>query len=129
MQTVIIDTDVAIDYLRGVPFAQKLIVPLWERNAAFLSVLSIYEIYSNVRKKEQARTEDFINACQVELVTPEIARRAGELRKTYREQGITLTAVDCLINATAVVKGHRIATRNIAHCPSKEILMDIGKGA
>lgn len=34
----------------------------------------------------------------------------------------TLTSTDCLINATAIVKKHKIATRNKEHYPNKKML-------
>ncbi len=67
-------------------------------------------------------TENFIAACSIEPVTVAIAKKAGELYKKYSKQGITLTSLDCLINATAIVKKHKIATRNITHYPNNEIL-------
>jgi len=44
MQTVIVDTDIAIDYLRGVEYAGELMSRLWNKNAAYLSILSVYEL-------------------------------------------------------------------------------------
>ena len=62
MQTVLIDTDIAIDYLRGHKEAIELIAPLWEENRAFLSILSVYELYAGMREKEKDDTEVFIRA-------------------------------------------------------------------
>ncbi len=67
-------------------------------------------------------TENFVNACNIEHVTIEIAKRGGEIYKHYRKQGITLTSTDCLINATAITREHKIATRNKEHYPDKKML-------
>ncbi|MBA4349313.1 MAG: hypothetical protein C0415_04915 [Thermodesulfovibrio sp.] len=123
MQTVLIDTDIAIDYLRGVQDVKNLILPLWDSNTAYLSILSVYELYAGIKDNERGDTENFIKACIIEPVTVEIAKKAGELYRKFRGQGITLTALDCLINATAIIRGHRIATRNKDHYPNKEILL------
>ncbi len=126
MQTILVDTDVAIDFLRGEPYARDLLLPLWDQSLAYLSVLTIYELYAGMREKERESTENFIGACLIEPVSQEIAARGGEWRAFYRDKGITLTAVDCLISATALLQGHKIATRNVRHYPpDKKLLMDL----
>ena len=123
MQTVLIDTDIAIDYLRGAPDAKTLLLPLWNNDAAYLSLLSVYELYAGMKDNEKEDTENFIQACNVEPVTIEIAKKAGELFRKFRGQGVTLTSLDCLINASAITRGHKIATRNKEHYPNKEVLL------
>ena len=64
MQTVMIDTDIAIDYLRGKSSAKDLILPLWKTNTAYLSILTVYELYAGMRENEREETilfQDFIN--------------------------------------------------------------------
>jgi hypothetical protein len=125
MQTVLIDTDVAIDFLRGEPYARDLLLPLWNLSRAYMSVLTIYELYAGMKEKERESTNDFIGACLIEPVTQEIAAKGGEWRASYREKGITLTAVDCLIASTALLQGHKIATRNVRHYPDKKLLLTL----
>jgi predicted nucleic acid-binding protein len=117
-----IDTDIAIDYLRGISSAKDLILPLWKTNTAYLSILTVYELHAGMRKREKEDTNNFISACNIEPVTIEIAKRGGEIFRHYRTQGITLTSTDCLINATAIVRGHKIAARNKEHYPDKKML-------
>ena len=123
MQTVLIDTDIAIDFLRGALKAKELIVPLWKKNMGFLSLLSVYELYAGMHPKEQEATDHFIRACQIEPLTLSIAERASKNYQLYRKQGITLTSIDCLIWATAKVNHHKIATRNVRHYPDAAILL------
>jgi len=125
MQTVLSDTDVAIDFLRGEPYARDLLLPLWDLSRAYMSVLTTYELYAGMKEKERESTNDFIGACLIEPVTQEIAARGGEWRASYREKGITLTAVDCLIASTALLQGHKIATRNVRHYPDKKLLLTL----
>jgi len=125
MQTVIVDTDIAIDYLRGDQYANELMLSLWDGNTAYLSILSVYELYAGMRDDEAEDTENFIDACSIEPVDIEITRKAGEIYRQYKKEGITLTSIDCLVNATAVVKGHKIATRNKDHYPDKKILLSL----
>jgi predicted nucleic acid-binding protein len=125
MQTVLVDTDVAIDFLRGAPYSKELLKGLWERNLAYLSVLSVYELVAGLREKERADTEHFIQAFILEAVDYQVARRAGEFFRIYRKKGITLTSVDCLLMATALERKHKIASRNISHFPEKGLLLKI----
>ncbi len=126
MRTVIIDTDIAIDYLRGMDYAKTLVDPLLDSNSAFVSVLTVYELHAGIRKEKETSTNDFISACSVELVTPDVAIKGGTLYRHYREKGITLSTIDCLIAATALINGHKIATRNTAHYPEKGLLIHVG---
>lgn len=121
MTTVLIDTDIAIDYLRGDEAVRPLISRLWQEGAAALSALSVYELTAGMREREKAATMDFIAACTVLEVSPEIAVKGGDLYRKYRAQGITLAPLDCLIAATALMKGLKVATRNVKHYPEKDL--------
>lgn len=125
MQSVLVDTDIAIDYLRGAQYAYDLMLSLWNSNKTYLSVLSVYELHAGIKDTEKKITDNFINACFIEVITPEIAEKGGELFRRYRTNGITLTSIDCLIMSTAIVKGYKIATKNIKHYPDKRLLMTI----
>lgn len=125
MPGVLIDTDIAIDFLRGAAYTQLLIGGLWSDGQAMISVLTVYELTAGMRDAEKVVTFNFIEACGVEPVTPEIAFKGGELYRKYRTKGVSLTSLDCLIAATAIVKGYKVATRNVKHYPQKGILFSI----
>lgn len=125
MQTVLVDTDIAIDYLRGAGYARDLMFELWDANTAYLSILSVYELYAGMREDEVEDTEDFIDACIIEDVTINITQKGGETYRLNRKKGITLTSIDCLVYATAVIRGHKIATRNKDHYPDKKIILSL----
>jgi hypothetical protein len=125
MPGILIDTDVAIDFLRGVAYAQPLMAGLWANDQAAISVLTVYELTAGMKDSEKAVTHNFIEACKVELMTSEIAFKGGDLYRRYRAKGITLTSLDCLIAATAMVKGLKVATRNVKHYPEKGILLAV----
>lgn len=123
MQNVLIDTDIAIDYLRGSREARDLIGLLWEEDRAYLSILSVYELYAGMRPPETDATQKFIDACHLDSVTLDIAGHAGEMYRHWRTKGLTLTSIDCLIAATALVNDRRIATKNKNHYPRKGLLL------
>jgi predicted nucleic acid-binding protein len=124
MPAVLIDTDVAIDFLRGVEYAQPLLAGLWGSGHAVISVLTVYELTAGMRDTEKTVTHNFIDACTVEIVSTAIAFKGGELYRKYRAKGVTLTSLDSLIAATALVKGYKVATRNVKHYPEKGIVLN-----
>ncbi len=125
MPGVLIDTDIAIDFLRGTAYTQPLMGSLWNDGQAIISVLTVYELAAGMRDEEKVVTHNFIEACAVEPITPEIALKGGELYQKYRAKGVTLTSLDCLIAATALVKGYKVATRNVKHYPEKGLLFSV----
>lgn len=125
MPAVLIDTDIAIDYLRGEQAVLPLMNRLWQEGSAALSVLSVFELTAGMRDREKAATMNFISACKVLEVVPEMAAKGGELYRKYRAKGITLAPLDCLIAATALVKDLKVATRNVKHYPEKGLIFDM----
>ena len=125
MQGVLIDTDIAIDFLRGAAYTQPLMRGLWSDGQAMISVLTVYELTAGMRDTEKVVTHNFIEACAVEPITPEISFKGGELYRKYRAKGVTLTSLDCLIAATAIIKGYKVATGNVKHYPEKGLVFSI----
>ncbi len=74
---VLIDTDFAINYLRGELTAKKIMEPLWFNNAAHLSLLSVYELHAGMKDSEVQYTQFFIHACQIQPLTQAIVAKAG----------------------------------------------------
>ncbi len=117
----LVDTDIAIDYLRGRHYARGFMEDLWRTGRAYLSILSVYELYAGMKPEEEAATEAFIDACRVLEVDRRVARAGAEWYRKWREKGYTLTAVDCLITGTALVYGLVVATRNVRHYPDPSL--------
>ncbi len=125
MSKVLIDTDVAIDFLRGDHKAKKLIEFLWLHNTACISLLSVYELYAGMKEKELEYTQNFILACQVQQITFAIVSEAGDYYRFHRSRGLTLSSIDCMIYLTAKHNGFKLLTRNLKHYPDKRILLKI----
>ena len=115
MQTILLDTDYAINFLRG---KSAIIKPLIINNTAFLSMLSVYEIYAGIRPGEEIDTSHFIQACRIEMITLDIAKNAGMFRYQQQKKGMTLSVVDCIIGETARLNNHLIATNNKKQYPT-----------
>jgi predicted nucleic acid-binding protein len=122
MQDILVDTDVAIDFLRGKKDTKKFMHDLWTKQLANLSILSTYELYAGMHPNEKEVTEAFIGGCNLVSLSMKICQIGAELYQHYRKQGITLTTVDCLIFASAKIHNYKIATRNHKHYPDKDLL-------
>ena len=124
----IVDTDVCIDFLRGLDYAGKLFHELL-REELYISILSVYELLKGAYTEKQRKTIwELVDGLTTLLITKEIAERGASFYREYRKKGVTLTDVDCLIMATAREKGLLIVTRNVRHYPEVELLSEFSKG-
>lgn len=116
----LVDTDVWIDYLRGVPLAVAFVSALPERVA--ISAISVAELHVGVRgdKKadpEQVALDALLSSLEVIALSDDMARSGGILRRDYgRSHGVGLN--DALIAATAQALGAVLYTLNMKHFPS-----------
>lgn len=115
------DTDVLIDHLRGFGPAVDLLSSSTSR--LFLSAISVAELYQGVRGGpeglEQRTLRRFLDRFEIIPLSPDIAMKAGLLRKEYRtSHGVGLA--DSVIAATATSLGARIMTLNVKHYPMFE---------
>lgn len=109
----LVDTDVLIDYLRGlkeaVEFLEKHV------DALQVSAVTVAELYQGVREgQERTKLATTLSALTVLPLTEEIAEEAGILRRDHRAAtGCGLA--DCMIAATASRHGLELATLNAKH--------------
>jgi len=121
----IIDTDVCIDFLNGKDFAVKLFEAILKNNDCFISILTHFELLKGAQSKKQKKAiQEFLNLMDVINIDDDIIKTGAEFYRNYREKGITLSTVDCLIMATAKEKSLKIITRNIRHYPERELLSE-----
>ena len=115
MATLLIDTDVIIDYLRGQADAVAYLEALAETQV--LSAITVAELYAGVREgTERTTLNDFITAFEIVPVDEAIAVRGGLFRRDYgKSHGVGLA--DALIAATAEMRGTALVTLNQKHFP------------
>ncbi len=112
---VLIDTDVAIDYLRGHADATTYIEGLSGNN--LISSITVAELYAGVRDgAERTALESFVRAFQVIAIDAAIAEQGGLFRRDFgKSHGVGLA--DALIAASAETKGAILVTLNTKHFP------------
>ncbi len=109
----LIDTDVLIDYLRGVPQAINYLET--RADSLVLSAVSVAELYAGVREgTEREALAAFVAAFEVVPVDQAIAKRGGLLRRDYGKSHGTGLA-DALIAATAELQRATLVTQNRKH--------------
>jgi predicted nucleic acid-binding protein len=119
----LIDTTVAVDYLRGVPAAVDLLSGLIESGEGVLaSELVRFELLAGARKTELEALEEFFSALSWAPVDAEVAWAAGLLARRYRAGHSGIDDADYLIAATAIVRDAELLTTNIRHFPMRETL-------
>lgn len=115
--TFLCDTNIISELARPQP---NLGVLEWSSGVSSiaLSVITVEEIFYGLAAKPNARVqtwfEEFLSIyCQIMPITPEIAKRSGELRGYLRTQGKPRSQADMLIAATVQIHQFTLVTRNI----------------
>jgi predicted nucleic acid-binding protein len=113
----IIDTDIAIDFLRRREYARELLV-LWANQGLLaISTLTHLEIYQGMKAREEKATNIFLDGLISIDVDIPAARQAGILLRDLRSKGITIGMADAIIAATALQVGVPLLTNNVEHYP------------
>lgn len=123
MKKTVLDTDVLIDFLRGGKKAQEFLLSANKESVIYCSAITVAEIHAGMRESEREKTTDLIDSLNIVDVTREVAEKAGAYRRDKKRQSIELD--DCLIAATAFIKGASLATRNVKHYPMNDIKKEI----
>ena len=110
-----VDTDVIVDHLRGLPAAVDYITI--NVGDVMLSAVTVAELYAGVRDgQERDDLDEFIRMFPVHSVTRELAAAGGLHKRDYfASHGTGLS--DGIIAATAEVHGLELKTLNVRHYP------------
>lgn len=114
---ILIDTDVLIAHLRGVPAASDWLVQARTLGPIATSAITIAEITGGMRSNERREVWALLSILSVHPVTEPIARRAGEFMRQFRRSHAAIDVSDYLIAATAETHGLALATLNVRHFP------------
>ena len=113
--SVLVDTDVMIDYLRG---HEKAIAFFTARDEqVVLSSIVVAELYADVKgEAEQKSLDELISFLRVVPVTGDIAKAAGLLKRNFeKSHGVNLA--DAILAATAESEKAELKTLNVKHYP------------
>ena len=119
MSSLLLDTDILINLLRGNAAARDFIEESLEENELLCSVISVAEIWAGMRPKEEKATRGLVDSLKIIDVSRDVAEKAGTFKGAAK--GHSLELDDCLIAATAFCTGTTLATGNGKHYPMKDI--------
>ena len=124
MARLLLDSTVLIDALRGRPAAERLVGLRRTGTEPWICAISVEEIWRGLRPDEDSVARRLVNGLRLAPLGAAEGIRAGNWRRAFARQGVTLHQADCLIAAAAVGIGASLATANIADFPMKELSVD-----
>ena len=116
--TIVVDTSVLIDHLRGGAAARDALrraTADGERLAA--SVLTRVEVLAGMRPHEETATRHLLDSLDWIEVDQDLAEHAGMLANRYLRSHPGIDPVDYVIAATVEHLDARLWTRNVRHFP------------
>lgn len=108
-----VDSDILIDYLRGIENARTFLREAYREATLYISAVSVVEIYAGketLNETKRVHIEHFLRAFEVIPMDTRLARTAGELRRDHGQP-----FADMIVAATAHEYKLQLATRNIKH--------------
>jgi len=117
----LLDTDIAIDFLRRREYAHKLLQHRAGEGLLSISTLTHLEIYQGMKATEEHATNTFLDGLVSIVVDVAIARRAGNLLAENRVKGVTVGVADAIIAATALHLNVPLVTNNVEHYPFADL--------
>ena len=113
--SILLDTDVLVDFLRGHSKAVAFVNAHSAR--IILSSIVVAELYAGVKgDEEQAALERFVSLFRVVPVSAEIAKAGGLYKRDYgKSHGVGLA--DAILAASAEAENAELKTLNTKHYP------------
>ena len=114
-ESLLLDTDVLIDFLRGYSKAVNFVNANSSR--IILSSIVVAELYAGVQGESELKVlENFISLFRVLPVTSEIAKTGGLYKRDYgKSHGVGLA--DAIIAASCEAGNAELKTLNVKHYP------------
>jgi predicted nucleic acid-binding protein len=119
--SVLLDTTVLIDVLRGRPAAERVVGLRSTAQVPWVCAVNIEEVWRGLRPGEEEPAARLVHALRLAELGRDEAKRAGRWRREFAAQGVTLSQADCLVAAAAVGVGARLATGNPKDYPMVEL--------
>ena len=122
MANFLTDTDIFADFFHNQAYAKNLIKELNSKGRIYVSILSIAELKTGFSSQQSKYfLPKLYKLAKVANLTIETAELSGELRGKYRKDGISLSTVDTLIAATAILNNYELVTRSTKDYPMPEV--------
>lgn len=118
MSDYLLDTDVLVRCMRGVPQTLTLAHALTEDGDLHTSAWSHLEIWLLTQPNDQKQTLDFLTPFIAHPINDEIARNAADLLKLRGASDAPLSYAEAVVAATAIQHGLTLVTYNAKNLES-----------
>ncbi len=115
--SVLVDTSILIDYLRGHQGAGDLLHKERGAGALHASEITRLEVLAGMRPAEEDQTRSLLSTLRWHAVDGEVAEKAGELGRAWLPSHRGIDSADLAIAATAFRLDARLLTMNVRHFP------------
>jgi predicted nucleic acid-binding protein len=116
--TIVVDTSVLIDHLRGDERAHRALRSAADQGQRLVaSVVTKVEILAGMRAEEEPKTRSLMRVLDWIPVDDGIAEQAGQLANRFLRSHPGVDPVDYIIAATTRTLDAALWTRNIKHFP------------
>ncbi|WP_022887351.1 type II toxin-antitoxin system VapC family toxin [Glaciibacter superstes] len=115
--TVVVDTSVFIDVLRGNQAAAKVLYRSRESGPLHASEVVRLEVLAGMRAREETATRALLGAFTWHPLDEKIAEIAGELGRQWLAGNRGIDSADLAIAATAILLDAQLLTKNVKHFP------------
>lgn len=115
--TVLVDTSVIIDYLRGNHGAERVLEEARLNAPLHASEITRLEVLAGMRTVEESATRALLSIFIWHPVDTLISERAGELGRKWLSSHHAIDSADLAIAATVIVSGCELLTCNVKHFP------------
>lgn len=115
--SVLVDTSILIDHLRGHQGASDVIERERSAGALHASEITRLEVLAGMRTAEEDQTQSLLAVLHWHSVDAAVAEKAGELGRAWLPSHRGMDAADLAIAATAVLLDARLLTLNVRHFP------------
>jgi predicted nucleic acid-binding protein len=122
--SILLDTTVLIDVLRGRPAAARLRALRRSGDRPYTCAINVEELARGLRPEEGPALAHLLAGLRIAPLGRREGELAGSWRRTYASKGITLSQADCLIAAAAAGIGGWLATGNVKDFPMTELRLD-----
>lgn len=115
--TVLVDTSVIIDYLRGQAAAVDLLEKERSGDVLHASEITRAEVLAGMRPAEENATRSLLSTLAWHPVDATVAGDAGALGRRWLPSHDAIDAADLAIAATTTLVGARLLTMNVRRFP------------
>lgn len=115
--TVVVDTSVIIDVLRGDSRASEILIRSRQSDPLHASEIVRLEVLAGMRIQEEPATRALLEVFTWHPVDAKVAELAGELGRRWLPSSGGIDSADLAIAATTMLLGAQLLTRNVKHFP------------